>query len=57
MTILSFAFVGSSVALASASLAALGSSSSVDDFMDQGNWGTVVSVAGSGAYGAIGGYG
>lgn len=56
VTILSFAFVGSSVALASAGLAALGSSSSVDDFTDQGNWGTIVSVAGSGAYGAIGGY-
>ena len=56
VTILSYAFVGSSLTLAGAGMNALANATSVDEFMEQGNWGTVASVVTAGAYGAYGGY-
>lgn len=55
-TILSFAIVGSGLALAGLGLYALGNSRSVDDFFNQGNWGTVAYTAFGGSIGALGGY-
>ena len=56
LSVFSFGFVGASIALGGAALYALSNSNSVSDFMEEGNWGTVLSVAGSGVYGMIGGY-
>ena len=55
-TIAAGAFVGSSFAFSACAFNAISTSSSVSDFMDQGNIGTVVSIAGGGALGAFHGY-
>ena len=55
-TIAAGAFIGSSLALGACAVSAASTSSSVSDFMDQGNWGTVISTAGGGALGASHGY-
>lgn len=56
ITLLSYSFVGSSLALGGALIYAIGTSSSVDEFVEQGNWSTVTSVVTGGIYGAFGGY-
>jgi len=56
VTVMSYALVGSSLALAGVGMHALATSSSVDEFMEQGNWGTVASIVTGGIYGAYGGY-
>lgn len=56
VTVLSYAFVGASLAFAGAVFTALSNSSSISDFMDEGDWGTVISVSGGGIFGAFGGY-
>lgn len=55
-TIAAGAFIGSSLAFGACAVSAASTSSSVSDFMDQGNWGTVISTAGGGALGASHGY-
>lgn len=56
VTVLSYAFVGASLAFAGAVFAALSNSSSISDFMDEGDWGTIITVSGGGLFGAWGGY-
>ena len=55
-TIAAGAFIGSSLAFGACAVSAASTSSSVSDFVDQGNWGTVISTAGGGALGASHGY-
>ncbi len=55
-TVAAGAFIASSTALGAAALSAATTSSSVDEFMDQGNWGTVAVTAGSAVLGAGYGY-
>ena len=49
------AFVFSSVAFGAAAMDAAVNSSSVEEFMDNGNWGTVVGVVGAAAWGGLAG--
>ena len=49
------AFIASSTAFGMAAMDAALNSSSVDEFMDQGNWGTVVGVVGAAAWGELAG--
>ena len=49
------AFVFSSVAFGAAAMDAAVNSSSVEEFMDNGNWGTVVGVVGAAAWGELAG--
>ena len=55
-TISAGAFIGSATVLGVAALSAAANSSSVKDFCDQGNWGTVAATVGGGAFGAGYGY-
>ena len=55
-TVAAGAFIGSSIALGTAAVTAASNSSSVDDFMDQGNWATVAYVATSAGTGGAYGY-
>ena len=55
-TIAAGAFVGSSMVLGTAALFAVGTSSSVKEFNDQGNWGTVAATAVGTVLGGYGGY-
>ena len=55
-TISAGAFIGSATVLGVAALSAAANSSSVKDFCDQGNWGTVTATVGGGAFGAGYGY-
>ena len=55
VTVVSYAFVGSSLALAGSAMYALGTSSSLDEFAEQGNWGTIINTAGGGIFGAFNG--
>ena len=55
-TVAAGAFIASSTALGAAALSAAATSSSVDEFMDQGNWGTVAVTAGAGITGGVMGY-
>ena len=55
VTVASYAFVGASLALAGSALYALGTSSSLDEFAEQGNLGTIINTAGGGIFGAFNG--
>ena len=55
-TVAAAAFIGSATVYGMAVLAAAGSSSSAQEFADQGNWGTVIGTAFAGGIGAFGGY-
>ena len=55
VTVASYAFVGASLALAGSAMYALGTSSSLDEFAEQGNWVTVINTAGGGIFGAFNG--
>ena len=55
-TIAASAFIASSTAFGMAAMDAALNSSSVDEFMDQGNWGTVVGVVGAAGFGGFAGY-
>ena len=56
-TVAAGAFIGSSTALGGTALYAAASSNSMDDFNEQGNWGTVAFTAGGAALGGAAGYG
>ena len=55
-TIAAGAFVGSSVVYGASVITAASSSSSIDDFYSQGNWGTVAATAGGAVLGGYNGY-
>ena len=55
-TIAAGAFVGSSVVYGTSVITAASSSSSIDDFYSQGNWGTVAVTAGGAVLGGYNGY-
>lgn len=54
-TVAAAAFIGSSVALATSATVVASQSSSVQEFMDNGNWGTVIGVAFGGFTGGMSG--
>ena len=56
MTITASAFIGSATALGVAALSSASTSSSVKDFNDKGNWGTVAMAAGGAVIGGTSGY-
>ena len=55
-TIAAGAFIGSATALGTAAFIAAGSSTSIEEFNDQGNWGTVAATAFGGLTGGYHGY-
>ena len=55
-TAVTAAFIGSATVYGTAALVALGSSSSLQDFADQGNWGTVLGTALAAGFGMLNGY-
>lgn len=55
VTVASYAFVGTALALTGSVLHALGNSSSLDDFAAQGNWGTIFNAVGGGIFGVVNG--
>ena len=55
-TAVTAAFIGSATVYGTAALVALGSSSSLQDFADQGNWGTVFATAFAAGLGVWDGY-
>ena len=55
-TISAGAFIGASVAYGMAALSALATSNSVEEFNEQGNWGTVASTVGGAVLGGYNGY-
>ena len=52
-TVAAGAFIGSATVLGAAAITAAANSSSIEDFNNQGNWGTVAMTAGGAALGAI----
>ena len=55
-TVAAAAFIGSATIYGASALTAASSSDSVQEFFDQGNWGTVAATAGGAAFGAYNGY-
>ena len=55
VTVASYAFVGASLALAGSAMYAFGTSTSLDEFAEQGNLGTIINTAGGGIFGAFNG--
>ena len=55
-TVAAAALIGSATAYGAATFVAAASSGSVEEFCDQGNWGTVAATAGGAVLGGVGGY-